>query len=104
MSEANHPTPEQPISRAAQAVLQRMIEAHDKDDFENAELVCDGGECWVGYRRTSRAIVNELLRAVLIRDVGEQGKRMERYSINEDSRKAAVDPTWRPPEMRGLVR
>lgn len=71
---------------------------------EEAKLVCDGAQCWIGLDHTSRTIVNELLRLALIRDEGESGKGIERYTLNEDWRRAAVDPTYQVPELHGRCR
>ncbi len=92
------------LSAAAQRVLARMLEAEQAEQFEDAELVCEGRQCWVGLEQTSRAVVNELLREVLIRDIGEGGKGAERYTLNEDGRLAAADPTYKVPELYGRER
>ncbi len=96
--------PEVLLSVAAQRVLKRMLETELAEQFEEAELVCDGAQCWIGLDRTSRTIVNELLRLALVRDEGESGKGIERYTLNEDGRRAAVDPTYRVPELHGRCR
>ena len=96
--------PEVLLSVAAQRVLKRMLEAELAEQFEEAELVCDGAQCWIGLDRTSRTIVNELLRLALVRDEGESGKGIERYTLNEDGRRAAVDPTHQVPELHGRGR
>lgn len=85
-------------------MLLSMLQAEQAEEFEDAELVCDGCSCWCGLEQTSRAVVNELLRSALIRDSGEQGKGVERYTLNEDGRKAALDPGYRVPELDGRPR
>lgn len=102
MSECQR-TKDERLSFAAQQALQRMVAAEDGEDFEDAELVQEGLQAWIGCWRTSPSVVLELLRACLLRDVGED-KGVHRYMVNEDGRKAAFDPYWRPPEMRGLTR
>lgn len=96
--------PEVPLSAAALRVLRLMLEAEIADQWEEAELACEGAQCWVGLERTSRTVVNELLRRALIRDCGESGKGLERYTLNEDGRRAAVDPMYRVPELHGRRR
>ena len=94
------------ISRRAQEVLRYMLDEENRGNFEDAEIVCDGRSCFVGIEDpdpVSKATVNELLRCVLIRTASEPGA-MERYGLNEDGRKAALDPTWLPPEMLGRER
>lgn len=92
------------LSVAAQRVLARMLKAEQVEQFDDAELVCDGRQCWVGLEQTSRAVVNELLREALIRDTSDVGKGAERYTLNEDGRRAAVDPGYKVPELYGRGR
>jgi hypothetical protein len=88
------------ISYGAQVILQKMVMAEDDEELEDAELACEGAACYVGYWRTTRAIVNELLRSCLVSSVSEIGSNgIERYALNSDGRKAAVDPTWINPEL-----
>jgi len=101
---AKHGLPEGPLGTGARRVLRLMLEAELAEQFEEAELVCDGAQCWVGLERTSRTIVSELLRRALIRDCGESGKGIERYTLNEDGRRAAVDPKYEVPELHGRCR
>jgi len=81
-----------------------MVAAEEDDILEDAEIACEGGACWCGAWRTSRAVVNELIRACLLHDSGEQGKGIERYTLNEDGRKAAADPHYVVPELEGRSR
>lgn len=55
------------------------------DDPEMQEIVCSGGECWIGLERTSYATVNQLLQAVFVSadDLGGA----EHYAINESGRR-----------------
>ncbi len=92
------------LSAAAQRVLARMLEAEQAEQFDDAELVCDGRQCWIGLEQTARAVVNELLREVLIRDTSDGGKGAERYTLNEDGRRAAADPSYKAPELYGRER
>ncbi len=91
------------ISHGAQEILRKMRAAEDAEDFGEAELVREGSEVWLGYWKTTSAIVNELLRHCLIRDDSEQGKGIERYTINEDGRKAADDRAYVPAELRAAL-
>ncbi len=99
-----HALPDGTLSAAAQRVLRLMLEAELAEQWEEAELACEGAQCWVGLERTSRTIVSELLRRALIRDCGESGKGIERYTLNEDGRRAAIDPTYQVPELHGRCR
>jgi hypothetical protein len=79
------------ISVGAQTILKLMVKAEAAEAFEDAELVCERTLCFVGCRNTSRAIVNELLRHALLRDMSEAGAGIERYTLNSDGRLAALD-------------
>jgi hypothetical protein len=88
------------ISRGAQNILKKMLMAEQDEEYENAELVCEGNEVYVGYWRTTRAIANELLMACLVRARSEMdGRGIERYELTADGRKAAVDPSWINPDL-----
>lgn len=84
------------LSVAARRVLQRMKAAEDADDLDNAEIVCEGRICYVGLDRTTKGVVYELLRYVLIHDDSEQGKGVERYTLNEEGRAILADPNYVP--------
>lgn len=43
-------------------LLQGMAAAEATDALNDAESVCDGVQCWRGDERTSRAMVNRLLK------------------------------------------
>jgi hypothetical protein len=91
------------LSRGAQRILKQMHDAHLRDDFENAELTCEGRACWVDATRTSRAVVRELLLHCLLNLSSLPGD-LERYCINEDGRKCALDPAHRPQGLLTLHR
>ena len=79
-----------------------MVAAHDSGEYLDAELVREGRTAFVGYDRVPSRIVEELLRRALLKDDSD-GKGMERYVINEDSRKAAIDPSWIRPELLAAI-
>lgn len=72
-------------------VLELMARAEDEGRHEEAELVCEGIECWVGLARTNRAVVRLLLRSLLVRDVSDTGG-IERYAVNDTGRAALRRP------------
>ena len=84
------------ISAGAMRILKRMTEAEAIEEWEDAEIVCDGRTCYVGLDSISKACVYELLRFVLISDESEQGKGVERYSLNEEGRAMVADPNYVP--------
>ena len=88
------------ISKAAQSILRSLIQAERDQDHEASEIVCEGTACWQGTRRTSRRVVNELLRAGLLRNNSEAGNALERYALNEHGIRAAADRAYVP---RGLL-
>lgn len=88
------------ITVKAQAVLQRMLAAEALDDYENAELVCEGKQVYVGSYKVPYATFMELLYYTLIRQESEMGSVMERYTLNEDGRKACDDRTYINPALK----
>lgn len=78
------------ISAAARRHLQRLKDAEDRDDFDDAEIVCEGRECYIGTDAIAKRVVFELLRLCLLKDESEQGKGVERYTINEEGRAIAA--------------
>lgn len=91
------------ITERTRQVLQMMADAEDRRDYANAELVCEGLECYVGLERTSRSVVNTLLRLVLVRCEDFGNGSVERYTINADGRKMLADPNY-VPEIVGHMR
>jgi hypothetical protein len=88
------------ISFKAQNVLKKMVAAEDAEAFEDAELVMEGRTAYLGYWRVPAGIVDELLRAVLIRASSDNdGRGLERYTVNEDGRKTAVDRSYVNPAL-----
>lgn len=73
-----------------------MLEAEEAEDFDEAEIVCEGRECWLGLGKISRKTVYQLLQLCLISDSGEKGKGVERYVLNEEGRAMARDPLYVP--------
>lgn len=90
------------LSNAARKALKRMKAAEDADDLYSAEIVCEGRECYVGLDRIAKATVFELLRYVLIHDDSEQGKGVERYTLNEEGRAILADPNYQPKILAAL--
>ena len=88
------------ISKAATGLLRELKDAEDRDDLYDAEVVCEGRTCYVGLRNVSRATVYELLRLVLLHDDSEQGKGVERYTLNEEGRAMVDDPAYVPMIVR----
>ena len=82
------------LSIRAFQLLERLYEAEREERYEDAEIVCDGRECWIGLEKTSRQIVYQLLRLCVIGDVSDGGT--ERYTLNEEGRKVVNDPTYVP--------
>ena len=75
------------LSKAARRVLTEL-----RDDPE-ADLVEEGREVWCGSRRTTKAVLNELLRFCLVKP--ENGSsftnKLVRYEISEHGRWALRD-------------
>lgn len=82
------------LSKRALEVLRSLKAAEEAQRWEEAEIVCDGLDCWMGDQRISRATVNRLLRIVALSFDDNGGA--EHYTLNGTGRALANDP--------GLVR
>lgn len=78
------------ITPTVVSVLQEMARAERAEEWEDAEIVQDGGQVWLGLRRLSVQTVNRLLVLVLVRHTKEGG--CDHYTLNEDGRRVAANP------------
>ena len=92
------------ISASAKRILERLKAAEDADELYDAEIVCEGRTCFVGLDTVSKAKVYELLGLVLIRNDGEPGASLERYSLNEEGRALLADPLYIPKIVKFLAK
>ncbi len=67
---------------------------------EIGEIVCDGNECWVGFRRTTWGTVNRLLRLCLLTE-NDSGGAMH-YDLNQESYSVLKDPNYEPMILEAL--
>lgn len=72
-------------------VLQQMKDAEDRDELLDAEIVCDGGSCWLSYDRVSRRTVDGLLQYVAI-SLENMGTQTEHYTLNDTGRMLIEHP------------
>lgn len=79
---------------AAQAQALKDMRALGKAG-EIEEIVCDGGECWVGSRRTSWQVVNALLQLCLLR-VDDDGSGCHHFGPNSETYRVLDDPNYEP--------
>lgn len=70
--------------------LREMKEADEKENFDDAEIACDGLVCYIGARQISRRTVNALLKLTLIKADWSGG--IERYVITETARHVLERP------------
>jgi len=82
-------------TEAVLKVCRDMARAEQDDDLEAAEIVCDKGECWLGYRRISKATVNKMLRLCLLRDSSDTNG-CQRYTLNSEGKALAKNPEHLP--------
>ena len=82
-------------TEAVLRACREMAKAAQDDELEDAEIVCERGECWLGYRRISKATVNRMLRLCLLRD-GSDVKGCERYTLNSEGMALAADAGYVP--------
>jgi len=68
------------LSRGARQVLEELFDNGETD------LIAEGRDVWVGTRRTSKRVLNELLRFCFVSaEEGYTGK-LQRYFLNETGR------------------
>jgi len=82
------------MTKRALEVLQAMAKAEAENNLEDAEIVQEGGQCWVGLERISPRTVERLLQLCLLRHEGSGG--CDRYTLNEEGRRMAADPNYVP--------
>lgn len=79
------------LTARAMDMLRQMQAAEDREEWDEAELVCEGFDCWLGIEKFSRKTVNVCLRYVAIRLVSEPGS-AERYMISGTGKAILQDP------------
>lgn len=76
------------LSAGAKAVLQRMKDAEDRDDYDDAEILKQGRHRAVlGDGYVSGRILDELLHALYLRAEEEMGSKIERFTLSGDARR-----------------
>lgn len=70
--------------------LQDLDQAEREERYEDAEIVCDGIECWLGERRVSYRTVNSLLRLMALSYSGLGGA--SHYTLNGTGRELRKNP------------
>ncbi len=81
------------VTPAENRTLCELIEIAAADG--DAEIVCEGRECWVGSRRISKRTVNGLLRLMAISRSSYGGDdAMELYTINLTGRSLIARPAF----------
>lgn len=71
--------------------LEELRDATDQERYEDAEIVCDGLQCWLGMRRVAWMTVNKLQQFVAISDVSDENGGARRFTINETGREILKD-------------
>jgi hypothetical protein len=54
------------LSKRTLEVLRSLLAAERAENWDQAEIVCDGLDCWMGDERLSRQTVNRLVRVVAV--------------------------------------
>lgn len=83
-------------------VLSAMAAAERADDIEDAEIACEGLQCWIGCDRISRSTVNALLRLTAVSDTSLSEHGIQRYSLNDVGRALHLRPEIED-EVRGML-
>ena len=68
-----------------------MKAAESAQNWDDAEIVCDGADCWLGDQRISRRTVNSLVRVVALSF--DDGGGAEHFTLNGTGRALADNPT-----------
>jgi hypothetical protein len=74
------------------SVLRAMIQAEETGEYEDAEIVCSGRECWLGLDKVASRTVDRLLGCMAISDISDD-RRTQRYVINGTGRAIVEDPS-----------
>jgi hypothetical protein len=78
------------LSKRALEVLRSLLAAERAENWDQAEIVCDGLDCWMGDERLSRQTVNRLVRVVAVSL--DDGGGAEHYTLNGTGRALAENP------------
>lgn len=82
-------------------ILQQMAAAHASGDWEEAEIVGCGLECWLGGERVSRRTVEVLVSLMLVKEEAEPG--CTRWPINSIGLRIAKEPELVPELFRQIL-
>lgn len=72
------------LTPAMHLALTELDKAECEERFDDAEIVCDGIECWLGYRRVSYRTVKALLKLMAL-SFDESGG-AQHYTLNDTGR------------------
>lgn len=78
------------LSKRAHEVLRSLLAAERAEIWDQAEIVCDGLDCWMGDERISRRTVTRLIRVVALSL--DDGGGAEHYTLNGTGRALAENP------------
>lgn len=70
--------------------IEDMLAAEREDRHDDAEIVAEGLDCWIGMRRTNHATLRYLLQHMMLSEIGPRD-RLRRYRLNSLGRLAARD-------------
>lgn len=70
------------LSRTCWGFLCTMRDAEASGDHEEAEIVVDGKQCWLGNRRIAHVSVMRMLHTMTISEHSDNGSGVQRYRIN----------------------
>lgn len=89
------------LTRTQRRVLQAMADAYDAERFDDAELVYEHGQAWVGDARTNGRLVNSLARLMAIElEPGCTPGDFERWTVTDIGRLLLKGEKMREGEWR----
>lgn len=79
------------LTKRALELLGLMTAAEAREEYDEAEIVCDGFRCYLGEIPVSHRTVKNMLQHVAVSAASEPGS-LERYVISETGRRILEDP------------
>lgn len=74
------------MTPALHRMLTALAAAEDAEDYDNADILVEGRQVYVGCTPFSTRTLNEAFNLLAISDSGEEGKGCRRYKINSTGR------------------
>lgn len=87
------------LTNRAWELLRIMAREEADENWDDAEIVCEGITCYLGGNRTSQKTVNNLIEHCCVSECSDEGSTLHRYRINGTG-KAALEDQSVPDKVR----